>query len=59
MTDNIYDSIIVAEDISSHLMSEQKTTELKFISGKLHQKVFITDYSNGYVSHRWDEVEGQ
>jgi hypothetical protein len=59
--ENIFesDTITIAEDCSSFLVAEQKTTELKFFSGKLYQKILITDYSNGYQTHRWDEIEGQ
>jgi hypothetical protein len=58
--DNIYDTIIISDDVSNFLNTEQKTTELKFIDGKLYQKVLIINY--GIVitqEERWDEIEGQ
>jgi hypothetical protein len=58
--DNIYDTIIIGEDVSQFITSEQKTTELKFIDGKLYQKTHIIDYGDVIsIEDRWDLVEGQ
>lgn len=59
--DNIYDSdIIITEDASQFITAEQKTTELKFIDGKLYQKTNIINYGDIIsIEERWDLVEGQ
>jgi len=58
--DNIYDTITISEDVSGFLSSEQKTNELKFIDGKLHQKIITITYGDMIIQEeRWDLVEGQ
>jgi hypothetical protein len=58
--DNIYDTIIIGEDISSFIETEQKTNDLKFIDGKLYQKVNLINYGDIVsIEERWDLIEGQ
>jgi adenylate kinase len=58
--DHLYDTIIIGEDITEFMSGEQKTTELKFIDGKLYQKVQVINYGNVIsIEDRWDLVEGQ
>jgi hypothetical protein len=58
--DNIYDTIIIGENAGQFMSGEQKTTELKFIDGKLYQKINIITYGDIIsIEERWDLVEGQ
>lgn len=58
--DNIYETIIIGENGSEFMPDEQKTNELKFIDGKLYQKVNIITYGDVIsIEERWDIVEGQ
>lgn len=58
--DNIYETIIIGENGSEFIWHEQKTNELKFIDGKLYQKVNIISYGDIIsIEERWDIIEGQ
>ncbi len=58
--DNIYDTIIIGEDAGEFITGEQKTNELKFIDGKLYQKIQIINYGDIIsIEDRWDLIEGQ
>ena len=57
---HIYDTIILGEDASQFITNEQKTNELKFVDGKLYQKVLTINWGDVITQdERWDLVEGQ
>lgn len=57
---NIYDTTIIGENPTSLIETEQKTSDLKFIDGKLYQKVLIINYGDIIIQEeRWDIIEGQ
>ena len=58
----VSDDNFVTDGMATYIMQqEQKTGDLKFIDGKLHQKVLVTRYIDTlYVKvEEWKEVEGQ
>jgi hypothetical protein len=59
--DNIYDGdIIITDDAGQFILGEQKTNELRFINGKLYQKIITTNFnSNILIEERWELIEGQ
>ena len=58
--ENIYDTIVIGEDAGEFIIGEQKTNELKFIDGKLYQKIQIINYGDIIsIEERWDLIEGQ
>lgn len=58
---NIYDGdIIISDGAAEFILGEQKTNELRFINGRLYQKIITTNYNESIsVDERWELVEGQ
>ena len=58
---NIYDGdIIISDDAGEFILGEQKTNELRFINGRLYQKIITNNYHNEVtIDERWELVEGQ
>jgi hypothetical protein len=58
----VSDDNFVTDGMPSYIMmQERKTGDLKFINGKLYQKVLVTRYVDTlFVKvEEWKEVEGQ
>lgn len=58
----VSDDNFVTDGMATYIMQqEQKTGDLKFIDGKLYQKVLVTRYVDTlFVKvEEWKEVEGQ
>ena len=58
---NIYDGdIIITDDAGEFILGEQKTNELRFINGKLYQKIITTNFNSEITTdERWELIEGQ
>jgi hypothetical protein len=59
--DHIYDTIIISENAGQFIDGPQKTNELKFMGGKLYQKVITINYGTEIITQdeHWELVEGQ